>query len=644
MAKEVARLVPIHETAAPFFQLPQSGAVTIGRRTNCTVVLSDGAVSGLHCVLQCQEGSPLTFRVEDKSTNGVFINEVPVVKGVKDAYALLGQGDILSLGKVVAENKGTSASVRPQFRLEVQPEGSLELMGQPSARSRDLRSENLSIEGTGPTVDGVTAATSLDNPPAKPPVISSGTSTAEGFAQNLLVQEQRSKAKITGELLLVRRRLDEERAAREAVDRELCKARGILEDERGKRTTAQDGLERLHAETEQLRHEHRQLQDLRKEHLALETQHEAVEVDLGALLQRATTLEAGREHLRMDWQRASSDEARVAVQLAEAQARLQQAQERIETSQKKHVEARNSAEVAQESVERWQRELSNERSKREQLEDQAALLRADADRALHGESSGKEALATVEARQAELRTQIHTWREEAGALRLRTKEAREKLETDSQQAEGVRGAGSRFVEALRAYADSWARGLAESSQIPASALGHPDRSTSIHKGLPASPAPHDSGAAVPMLVDTLAQAAVGGTSGAHSSPPLAPSAMVDDSLRPPVPLWEPAATDKSNLTASPVPEGTVASPLRSQPHGMASLMVGSQDSPPLPPARSPEKVIAEVPRLLHLDAASGEASSVQRLATASILTLVTPPPSKRSMQALSAGRKRLRAH
>ena len=110
-----------------------------------------------------------------------------MVKGVKDAYALLGQGDILSLGKVVAENKGTSVSVRPRFRLEVQPEGSLELMGQPSARSRDLRSENLSIEGTGPTVDGVTAATSLDNPPAKPAVISSGTSTAEGFAQNLLV-------------------------------------------------------------------------------------------------------------------------------------------------------------------------------------------------------------------------------------------------------------------------------------------------------------------------------------------------------------------------------------------------------------------------------------------------------------------------
>merc|ERR1712224_961468 len=97
--------------------------------------------------------------------------------------------------------------------------------------------------------------------------------------------------------------------------------------------------------------------------------------------------------------------------------------------------------IAQESVERWQRELSNERGKREQLEDHAALLRADADRALQGEEVAKESVATLDRQLAELKAQAAKYRDEASKARLQVKEDREKLDADSQQSERVRSAG-----------------------------------------------------------------------------------------------------------------------------------------------------------------------------------------------------------
>merc|ERR1719440_2419350 len=95
------------------------------------------------------------YEVEDKSTNGIFVNEVRVGKG---ELAKLVHGGVLSLGKAVEDYGGAPSSIRPQFRLEVLPyERSLELLGQPSATSRELRSEVLSME------EGMTAPTSLEN-------------------------------------------------------------------------------------------------------------------------------------------------------------------------------------------------------------------------------------------------------------------------------------------------------------------------------------------------------------------------------------------------------------------------------------------------------------------------------------------------
>jgi len=680
MAREVARLVPLHAAAAPFYQLPEEAEATIGRRTNCTVVLSDGAVSGLHCILRSLGTEPLTFEVEDRSTNGVFINEVRVAKGDCTKFA---HGDVLALGKVAEEYGGAASAVRPQFRLEVlSMERSLELLGQPSAASRDLRGEH-SMDGSG-VLERLSAPTSLENQTAKPFLMSSGTCTAEGFAQDLLVQEQQSKAKITGELLLVRRQVDEKRAAREVLDRELRKARAILEDERTRRTLAQEGLERLQAEAEQFRQEHQQLQELREEHAALERKHESMEAERNALLTSVTTFEAAQEHARMDLQRASSDDERVRSQLAEAQARLQQANERTESLQKRHSDACHAAEGAQESLEKWKRELSSERGLREQLEDEATLLRADADHRWHGERAARDSLATAEAQQIELQSQVSKCADEAAALRQNSKDAREKLASDSQEAEHLRGAGGRFVEALRAFGDSWFRGLSEGSHPPARSLGSHRHSVVPSKTADGGGSGRGAMTAVKhvksivsveesshmevsavVACDAIRSAATEGPDcapkvesiiGPRVSAPLPqPSPAVlgrDESVRPPVPLWEASAAASSDAGQPPVAVPLAHGGLRGQRHGMASLMVGSQDSPPLaasrPPeeedANQPESAWAYVPRPLKVDMPVADPAAMQRLASASILTLVTPPPKRpMQLQQSSAGRKRLRA-
>merc|ERR1711907_207320 len=172
------------------------------------------------------------------------------------------------------------------------------------------------------------------------------------------------------------------------------------------------------------------------------------EAERNVLLTSVTTLEAAQDKARMDIQRASSDDERVRLQLAEAQARLQQANERTESLQRRQLDARHAAETAKELVEKLKRELSTERGLREQLEDEVTLLRADSDNRWHGHGAAKEALATAEAQQGELQAQISKSGDEAAALRHSAKSAREKLASDSQEVEHLRGAGGRFVETL----------------------------------------------------------------------------------------------------------------------------------------------------------------------------------------------------
>merc|ERR1719359_1235111 len=67
-----------------------------------------------------------------------------------------------------------------------------------------------------------------------------GKGTDNCFAQDLLVQEQQTKAKITGELLLSQRRLEEERQKAEIFAKDLRRIRQQIEDERARRKTCEE--------------------------------------------------------------------------------------------------------------------------------------------------------------------------------------------------------------------------------------------------------------------------------------------------------------------------------------------------------------------------------------------------------------------
>merc|ERR1719482_1053541 len=120
-------------------------------------------------------------------------------------------------------------------------------------------------------------------PDAKPmPGELGGLGAASGencFAQDLLYQEQQSKAKITQQLLQSQSKLEEERHAAETASRELEKVRKQVAEERARRHEAEESRDRLAAEADSLRTEYRQLKELRASHDELKQRHEVVQLE-----------------------------------------------------------------------------------------------------------------------------------------------------------------------------------------------------------------------------------------------------------------------------------------------------------------------------------------------------------------------------
>uniref|UniRef100_A0A7S4ST38 FHA domain-containing protein n=1 Tax=Alexandrium monilatum TaxID=311494 RepID=A0A7S4ST38_9DINO len=430
-------LVPLHESPEAAYPLPvEGGTVTIGRRANCTIVCKDGAVSGTHCVVTCLGPTPLQFEVEDRSTNGTFVNEGKLAKGQPSPLA---DGDIISLTKPPGGAEAEEPFI--SFRFELRRPATQTLPSQAPA-----------------------AASSQPRPAAPAPVQPGGAGAlTEGWTQDLLVQEQQRKAKITGELLLTRRRVDEERAKTEGLRRELRKTRAALEDERARRAAAQDARDRVQADAEHLRRERQRLDELRPAHEVLGAKRETMEVELGAQLHRALSLEAAQERLKADLERARADAARGEAQLAEAQSRLQQAQDRAEQAAERQRGARRQAEEAEQQAEQLQRELSSARVAREQFEDRWVLLRADVERAERSGQAAREALAATSAQQGDLERAIAASRSCSEQAQEEARQAQRQLASKLEGSEVLHSAASRFAESLRRFMEGWVHRLAEES-------------------------------------------------------------------------------------------------------------------------------------------------------------------------------------
>jgi len=437
----------------------EHGTIIIGRRPNCTVVLKDAAVSGTHCIVtRSCAGDRLAFEVEDRSTNGTYVNGKKLTKGQR---LQLVEGGVLSLtrpGDRDCLSVGES-QVAPciEFRLEVTTAVEAVADHKPSYGQNGY-ADAVAVEDARP--ESQLVAPAIEEAPA---VVEANVSVAPGFTRDLLVQEQQSKAKITGELLLLRRRLEEERTRTEALRRELRKAQAAMDDERGRRGSAQEDQSRIQVSGNKLRNERMRLEEVRAAHQALLGRHDSLEVDLGAQQQRAVSLEAARERLAGDLQRALAETSRSEAKLTEAQSRWQLLQDRLRKLQDRHSELQKEADAANCEAERLQVDVSTQRAEREEQEDKLTLLRADIERAERGAEAAENALAAISTQQAEIQRIVESHHTDAESARSGMQHTLQCLSKENEIAESLRRAGGGFAESLRRFAYTWGRNLSEDS-------------------------------------------------------------------------------------------------------------------------------------------------------------------------------------
>eukprot|EP00971_Amphidinium_carterae_P268871 5334206-Amphidinium_carterae.1 len=231
----IGQLTALHCLTELPFTLPSEGFVTIGRRPENSVVCRDLAVSGTHCLVHCATDVAGSFAVEDTSTNGTYVNDTRLSRGQK---LNLAHGDVISLTKPTQDD---TSQVRVQFRLDIHQE-----VARPQCSEATVVSPE-QFAPTPPDLPKVQDRLSLGRLP------SLSAQTAEVLAKDMLQQAQQNNAKITGELLLVQRRLDEERAKVRRMDQDLHKALAAKEDEYARRVAVQAASDTLQQEVMLLR-------------------------------------------------------------------------------------------------------------------------------------------------------------------------------------------------------------------------------------------------------------------------------------------------------------------------------------------------------------------------------------------------------
>lgn len=70
------------------FEIPVLSTISIGRETNCNIILNHPKVSRRHCMVYADQGG--RYQVMDYSANGTFVNDAPIIKGVP-YHAVSGQ-------------------------------------------------------------------------------------------------------------------------------------------------------------------------------------------------------------------------------------------------------------------------------------------------------------------------------------------------------------------------------------------------------------------------------------------------------------------------------------------------------------------------------------------------------------------------
>lgn len=410
--------------------LPCDGDASIGRRPNNFLVCQDRAVSGTHCILHCSAGGPPEF--EDCSTNGSSVNEVKL-HGQRQK---LSHGDVLSLTKPAED--GTASGPRVQYKLVYEDPKEADA-GDVPATAPDLK------------------------PLEKGDVIS----VEPCFAQDLLVQEQQSKAKLTSDLLVSQRKLEEERNTVENLMRELRKTRQQVDEERLKRQDAEDSRTKLTSEMEALRVEAQQLEEVTLAHEDLRLRHANCEQELRSRMARCEELEKEQLQLRQELSRATEDQQKCAQQLAELQTRARQAQERAERLQQQHQEAQSEVERATEERKRIEEELQEATVERAKLEEDVAASKAAVEKAETAERLTRAELDVATSRRAELECQTSAAQSEADSARIAASSAQQRLAKSELLQQHLAEAGRSLSTELKRRLELWDKVLLQG--LPAAA-------------------------------------------------------------------------------------------------------------------------------------------------------------------------------
>jgi pSer/pThr/pTyr-binding forkhead associated (FHA) protein len=92
-------LLVLPERRVHAFDALETPEVTIGRLRTCDIQLGDAAVSRLHCVIERQQDGTC-YIVDEQSTNGVYINDVQVIRAElrPGMWIHLGRTELIAMG------------------------------------------------------------------------------------------------------------------------------------------------------------------------------------------------------------------------------------------------------------------------------------------------------------------------------------------------------------------------------------------------------------------------------------------------------------------------------------------------------------------------------------------------------------------
>mmetsp|Transcript_72591 Transcript_72591/g.158471 ORF Transcript_72591/g.158471 Transcript_72591/m.158471 type:complete len:744 (+) Transcript_72591:470-2701(+) len=290
----------------------------------------------------------------------------------------------------------------------------------------------------------------------------SGLEEEDRLAHDILLQEQQSKAKVTAELLLVRRRLWEEGNRLQNLQKEAKKLSQTLREEQQRSSDADTAKGQLSQEVESLRQQRSQLQKLQEEHQKAETDYANTNVELASQRQRAVNLEAVHDRLECEAAALRESLAAAEARTEELQTTLASVDATATANETDYQEAKGQLETMQAEIDNMKREVSTEKGQQEQRDDRFSLLQAEEEHCRTREKNARQLLDSNLSVCSELEGKIKNLREEVHREKENQMTSKRTEATMTARNQALRGLAATFMDSLRTFGEAWSNQLNES--------------------------------------------------------------------------------------------------------------------------------------------------------------------------------------